>query len=259
MTYLRLQAAAPASTTRSHALTPTHLRPYVLMYMPHSSRFHQPHPSKRNKKLGQTYCPKSRRCRATKHGLTPGSSSTASCACAQTQMQAPAETPLESHSLLKGRNETIRCDTTRHHSCIQQPTAQRIIQPFADFRFMPCHHLTSGTLASRKPDCVLASTSPICARWHYYFSTTSCRVGCVKWMGFNALADAWRPRACGMADAADQVVHAGLHYMRVYATMHICMQAVGWATGAWRGQSVCSVEFHPNSCAVTFCGDFFAV
>ena len=77
--------------------------------------------------------------------------------------------------------------------------------------------------------------------------------------GFNALASLAGLAATCVWDAADQVVHAGLHYMRVYATMHICMQAVGWVTGAWRGQSVCSVEFHPNSCAVTFCGDFFAV
>ena len=169
MTYLRLQAAAPASTTRSHALTPTHLRPYVLMYMPHSSRFQQPHPSKRNKKLGQTYCPKSRRCRATKHVLTPGSSSTASCACAQTQMQAPAETPLESHSLLKGRNETIRCDTTRHHSCIQAgspATAQRTsaFSRSADFRFSAAHEQSLDLGRCRfkdRPDCVVLPASHI--------------------------------------------------------------------------------------------------
>lgn len=46
-------------------------------------------------------------------------------------------------------------------------------------------------------------------------------------MGFNALADlaATCVHACVRDAAADQVVHAGLHYM--HADMHACMQ-VGW-------------------------------
>ena len=254
-------------------LLPEEVTPTILTYSSTrcknatlSLRFHQPHPSKRNKKLGQTYCPKSRRCRATKHGLTPGSSSTANCACAQTQMQnmqAACKNPARVAQPAKRpkRNDTMRHDTTSFvHTFSEQHSV-----PFSCLPSSAIHHLTPGNLASRKPDCAFASTSPICAQWHYYFSTAGCRVGCVKcadssgWMGFNALADAWRPRACGIADAADQVVHAGLHYMRVYATMHICMQAVGWATSAWRGQSVGSVKFHPNSCAQSSYGDFGAV
>ena len=129
----------------------------VLMYrMPLSPRFRQPHPSKRNKKLGQTYCPKSSRCRATKHGLTPGSKQQ-HCKLrmrAEAYAGAGAEDParVAQHSQ-KGR--TIRYATTSlvHTSkqAAASSTAQRTIQPFADFRSLPwcIYHLTSGTFASR--------------------------------------------------------------------------------------------------------------
>lgn len=194
--------------------------------MPHSSRFRQPHPSKRNKKLGQTYCPKSCCCRGTKHGLTPGSKQHCKLRM-RADADAGAETPLESHSQ-KGR--TMRYDTTSllHRASSSSSTAQRNIQPFADFRFYAAMvHLSLDLGHSRfkaKPDCVLCQQTHICAEALLPWFSAHCRLQSGVWwvrvrtsaMGFNALADlaatcvaAGCGRSGGSCWAAYVCMHAG--------------------------------------------------
>lgn len=233
------------------------------MYMP-PSRFHQPHPSKRNKKLGQTYCPKSRRCRATKHGLTPGSSSTANCACAQAQMQALAETPLESHSLVKGRNETKRYDTIRRDttSLVHIHPAQHSV-PFSRLPTSAIHHLTSGTLASRKPDCVCCQHLTYMCAVALLFLHRKLQSGVVSsapmvdggWASMRWQTPGGHVRA-GWRMRQIRWFMLGCIITCTYA----CVHAGGWLGDGRLARSVGRFDEVPsNSCAVSSCGDLIAV
>ena len=161
MTYTCLQAI-PAPTTVSHAYTCSSLT-YSCTRMPHCSRFRQPHPSKRNKKLGQTYGPQSRRCCATKHGLTPGSTALQAAHARRRRCRCRRRNPARVAPAKKA--ETMRYDTTRHHSCIQAgspthsvPVHSAVMPTSASLRMN--HHLTSGVLASKTNLTALFASKP---------------------------------------------------------------------------------------------------
>ena len=67
-------------------------------------------------------------------------------------------------------------------------------------------------------------------------------------MGFNALASLAGLAPTCVWDAADQVVHAGLHlYAKIRHYAYSCMHAfrpVGWATGCLASSDGRPVKFH---------------
>ena len=127
---------------------------------PSLARFHQPHPSKQDTKLGQAYCPKAPAspillCNATRlvlHSTAHALRCSCRCRCRKPRWSRTAS-----------RKQAKRYDTTgRQHSCIQQVEACHTAFLPTSARIYNVTWPPSGTLAgSHNPDCV-------CQRSHMY-------------------------------------------------------------------------------------------
>lgn len=176
---------------------------------------------------------------------------------ADADADAGAETPLELHQPKRPKRcDMIRHDITRAYSRFTNTQRTSAFSRYTDFRFS-AHEPSLDLGRSRfknKPDCVVCQQA-IYERWHYYsISTVGCRVGwcrvrrrrraSMRWQAWQA----WRPRACGMRQIRWFML--GCILACEYATMHIhACRPVGWATGAWRGQSDgCRSSSISNSC-----------
>lgn len=149
---------------------------------------------------------------------------------ADADADAGAETPLESHLPKRPKRcDMIRHDITRAYSRFTNTQRTSAFSRSADFRFL-AHEPSLDLGHSRfkdKPDCVVLPADRICALALLLYLHRRLQSGVVSCeapsMGLNALASL---AATCVWDAADQVVHAGLHFgMRVCHYAYSCMQA----------------------------------
>ena len=144
---------------------------------------------------------------------------------ADADADAGAETPLESHLPKRPKRcDMIRHDITRAYSRFTNTQRTSAFSRSADFRFL-AHEPSLDLGHSRfkdKPDCVVLPADRICALALLLYLHRRLQSGVVSCeapsMGLNALASL---AATCVWDAADQVVHAGLHYW--YASMPLCI------------------------------------